>query len=478
MEGAGLEEKLTQALQEGDPVTAVKTVVNSFEQLAVPPGGPITPSAAATGLEESRSVPGTEGPRTAGLEEDRVSKQEAIRLISENPYKATQVSFDNPVFQYFHTEDWPPEYEIARMLDEIMAVDGNAEALFLSIRQVLGHKTIWVRAASVPPSLSTHHGMLRDKINADGIFHVTLFKDGSVFQLSLPEEKRSFYQIEHVYLLHYDSHDGLYFLHTRTGEIGQYDMKGSQVRSLVPLGQFVGPVNPRAQVSYQERTRLIDALVRAGGVARVEFTEVPLKSLREAVDKGYLGFGTITKPGTATFHLNNGEIIILQVMKDIFSMDHVGSPAGLEEAERRLAIQDQLQAVLRDLTQLGFTYQIVDQDLVKDYPGLAMLSEMHPGIWIDRSQNQAETNQMVADLVSRDVRWVDHYGESESASRFQITAQRALIDVRVPKTMEFELLKQILANLSGLHDPNLLEARLEGMGLTLQRIASWLEQLA
>ena len=34
------------------------------------------------------------------------------------------------------------------------------------------------------------------------------------------------------------------------------------------------------------------------------------------------------------------------------------------------------------------------------------------------------------------------------------------------------------SNLTGLRDPNLLEARLERMGLTFQRIASWLDQLA
>jgi len=53
-----------------------------------------------------------------------------------------------------------------------------------------------------------------------------------------------------------------------------------------------------------------------------------------------------------------------------------------------------------------------------------------------------------------------------------------LIDVRVAKATELELLKQVLANLSGLNDPDLLEARLERMGLTLQRIASWLDHLA
>ncbi len=51
-EGAWLEEKLTQALQGGDPVKAVKTVVSHFAQVVAPPKAPVTLPVAGAGLEE------------------------------------------------------------------------------------------------------------------------------------------------------------------------------------------------------------------------------------------------------------------------------------------------------------------------------------------------------------------------------------------------------------------------------------------
>ena len=162
------------------------------------------------------------------------------------------------------------------------------------------------------------------------------------------------------------------------------------------------------------------------------------------------------------------------------------SAAGLEEdrgllAERlkRIAIQDQLQAVLRDLTRLGFTYQVLDQSLVEEFPEFAVLAELHQGIWIDRSRSPEETRALVTELISRSASRVNYYGYSERATWFRETAERALIKVEIPTPAKFQLLlAQLLANLSGLNSTNLLEGRLERMGLTLQRIASWLDQLA
>ncbi len=161
--------------------------------------------------------------------------------------------------------------------------------------------------------------------------------------------------------------------------------------------------------------------------------------------------------------------------------------AGLEEAQdtdllarvRRIAAQDQLQAIVRDLAQPGFTYQIVDQSLAEEFPELAVLAELHQGILIDRSNDAEETRALVVELISRSAYRVDYYGYSERAGRFKEIAERALIRVEIPPPAKLELLlAQLLSNLAGLNDPNLLEARLERLGLTLQRVASWLDQLA
>ena len=159
--------------------------------------------------------------------------------------------------------------------------------------------------------------------------------------------------------------------------------------------------------------------------------------------------------------------------------------AGLEEAQdvlarvRRIAAQDQLQALVRDLTQPGFTYQIVDQSLVEEFPELAVLAELHQGILIDRSNDLEETRTLVTELISRSASHVDYYGYSQRADRFKEIAERALIQVEIPPPAKLELLlAQLLSNLAGLNDPDLLEARLERLGLTLQRVASWLDQLA
>ncbi|MBI3615840.1 MAG: hypothetical protein HY211_04910 [Candidatus Omnitrophica bacterium] len=76
-EGAGLEEQLTQALQDDDPIKGVKTVVGRFAQLAVPPRAPLTPRPVAAGMEEFRLV----------MQLDSASSKEYPRssLIAFNP---------------------------------------------------------------------------------------------------------------------------------------------------------------------------------------------------------------------------------------------------------------------------------------------------------------------------------------------------------------------------------------------------------
>ncbi|GEM_PF-6183685 len=155
------------------------------------------------------------------------------------------------------------------------------------------------------------------------------------------------------------------------------------------------------------------------------------------------------------------------------------STAGLEETGtaqtehvRRMAIQDQIQSTLRDLTQLGFTVQILDQNLVKEFRELAVLAELSQGkILIDASQDLEETSGLVAKLVSRDIRRVDSYGDSERALRFEKIAESAFI--RVDRhTLGQKLLLQLLANLSEL-SPEAVAKRVD-----IEKLAAWLEEEA
>jgi hypothetical protein len=166
--------------------------------------------------------------------------------------------------------------------------------------------------------------------------------------------------------------------------------------------------------------------------------------------------------------------------------------AGLEEsrpgleAERiqRIHLREQLQTMLSELTEFGFTHQILDQALLAQFPEFAVLAQLHPDrILIDRSESQDQTFRFIMDnLVPSGVYRVGYYpGEnSERAGWFVNTAEgmQFRVDIPEPGEMEF-LLAQLLANLSGHpNDTDWLDRRLEGMGLTLQQVANWLSNLA
>lgn len=154
------------------------------------------------------------------------------------------------------------------------------------------------------------------------------------------------------------------------------------------------------------------------------------------------------------------------------------SSTGLEEVlerqrVRRIAIQDQIQATLRDLTHSGFTVQILDQGLVETFPALAVLAELQEGIRIDRSQNPQETGEMVEQLVLREnVARVTYYGNSVRVMWFQHVA-KGFIDVDTPEpTKRNLLLLQLLSNLSR------LSHEVVSQRVNLSRFASWLSELA
>ena len=152
--------------------------------------------------------------------------------------------------------------------------------------------------------------------------------------------------------------------------------------------------------------------------------------------------------------------------------------SGLEEGRtRRAAAQDQVEAMVQELTRSGFTYQVVDLDLVREFPQLAGLEELSQGrIVIDRSGGPEETGRLVADLIARspDVTRVDYYASptSRRASWFYQKARIARIAVEsvVPAQM-FLWLRQILDHLRGPADEPLNDLR-------LQQVASGLEELA
>ncbi len=268
----------------------------------------------------------------AGAEEERVSLEEATRRILSNSDEARRVWFENETFSFFSAGNWPSEEETRKMLGQMMKAHGDTDTFFISLRNVLEQKTLWVRAASVPPNLLAYHQRLADRINAEGLFHVSLLRDGSIFLFSFPEGKHSFFGTEYVYLLHYDSHAGLFFVHTRSGEIGQYDLQGNKAHSLIPGGIFQAP-GGNAQIPYADRVYLIDTLLEAGGVEKIEFDDLLSKDPLKIVDK-YMSFMDVTLPGTATLHLKNGSTVLLHVMRGALSIDHVGPAAGAEEVRR------------------------------------------------------------------------------------------------------------------------------------------------
>lgn len=126
--------------------------------------------------------------------------------------------------------------------------------------------------------------------------------------------------------------------------------------------------------------------------------------------------------------------------------------AGLEGADRfqripvteREDIERKLRAVLKDLTGRGFTYQILDQGLVEEFPQLGVLASLSPrGILIDRSETPDQTRDfIIKELLPHEVRRVGYYpGQgSERVGWFVQTAQSALIHVDMPEPAELQLL--------------------------------------
>ncbi len=115
---------------------------------------------------------------------------------------------------------------------------------------------------------------------------------------------------------------------------------------------------------------------------------------------------------------------------------------------------DQVRSVLLDLTIPEHSPQVINQFLLKPFPQLAMLAELHPAILIDGSDHPLETNDLLVKLISRSAYRVDYYGFSSRTLWFQEAAKNALIEVRVHEpTALIPLLRSILSGLSGLPEP-------------------------
>jgi len=146
--------------------------------------------------------------------------------------------------------------------------------------------------------------------------------------------------------------------------------------------------------------------------------------------------------------------------------------AGLEE---RTAAREQVRAMLQDLAGAGLTAQVVDGALAQEFPGLAVLAELHSAIRVDQSAGLEETSALVAELVSRDVRSASYYsrGPSDRALRFQAAAPIAGIEVATPPVEGLQaLLRRILANLSGLEEADVTRR------VDVEQLAVWLDRLA
>ena len=137
------------------------------------------------------------------------------------------------------------------------------------------------------------------------------------------------------------------------------------------------------------------------------------------------------------------------------------------ETAGRVAVTDQAREYLRDLTQFGATIQVLDPEMLEQYPELAplmVLTELSDSILIDRGE------ETLRDLRARGAQWVDYYGLPINAARFDQKADGMTV---IPHKPGDESFIQFLTELLHAMAPLRLATQTE-----VERLADQLLQLA
>lgn len=120
--------------------------------------------------------------------------------------------------------------------------------------------------------------------------------------------------------------------------------------------------------------------------------------------------------------------------------------------QRAGELREKLRKTLAALAppETGWTPQVIDSELVNLFPELAALPDLHPGLLIDASENEAQTLDLVTELIARSAVRVDYHAHSPRADRFLKFAEAGLIEVRVVRLPEErgDPLRGILTRLS------------------------------
>ena len=120
------------------------------------------------------------------------------------------------------------------------------------------------------------------------------------------------------------------------------------------------------------------------------------------------------------------------------------------EQGRAQIFKSRIRAILQELAPRSASIQIVDARPTEQFPELRVLSELHPGIWIDRGETPGESAALVRKLTDRSAYHVHYYGISDRARRFLEIAEAARIEVELREAIRYQvLLREILVNLSG-----------------------------